>query len=141
MQPASRRAPVLVFLVTTLVVSLAVLPLTAQTQTPPPKPAPKPTPAQTKPAQTKPAPPAKPAATAEPAPAPATPTAAKPTSDSNCAIARANLARLQAGGTIGLDANGDGKPDAVMGDSERASQATLAERNIATFCDTSKPAP
>jgi hypothetical protein len=82
-----------------------------------------------------------PAATPESAPAPAAPTAAKPTTDSNCTIARANLARLQAGGPIGLDADGDGKPDAVMGDSERASQATLAERNIATFCDTSKPAP
>ena len=84
-----------------------------------------------------------PAATAAPAPvvAPAAPTAATPASDSNCTIARANLARLQAGGTIGLDANGDGKPDAVMGDSERASQATLAERNIATFCNASQPAP
>jgi hypothetical protein len=69
------------------------------------------------------------------------PAAAKPTSDGNCTIARANLARLQAGGALGLDADGDGKPDAVMDDSERANQLTLAERNIAKFCAASDSAP
>jgi hypothetical protein len=81
-----------------------------------------------------------PAATSDPAPASAAAVAAKPTAADNCAVARANLARLQAGGTVGLDADGDGKPDTVMGDSERADQATLAQRNIATFCGPSAPA-
>ena len=80
-----------------------------------------------------------------PAPTEATPAAAPavvpPSAETNCAIARANLARLHARGPIGLDANGDGKPDAVMGDSERATQATLAQRNIATFCGKAPPAP
>lgn len=46
--PASRRLPAFVFAVT-LLASLAVLPLMAQTQSPPPKPAPKATRGQTKP--------------------------------------------------------------------------------------------
>ena len=76
---------------------------------------------------------------AESAPAAATP--ANPAADTNCTIARANLASLRSDSPVGVDADGDGKPDVVMADSERAGQATLAERNIATFCNASQPAP
>lgn len=65
-------------------------------------------------------------------PSPAAP--AKATPADNCAIARANLERLKTIGPIGLDADGDGKPDAVMDAAQRGSQAALAERNITTFC-------
>jgi hypothetical protein len=52
----------------------------------------------------------------------------------NCTLARTNLERLKAGGDIGLDANGDGKPDATLGAEERERQTRLAETNIKTFC-------
>jgi hypothetical protein len=67
----------------------------------------------------------------------ATGTAAdKPTTaaSANCTLARTNLERLKAGGDIGLDANGDGKPDATLGAEERERQTRLAETNIKTFC-------
>jgi hypothetical protein len=77
MQPVSRRLPLFVFLVVTLIVRLSMLPLAAQTQSPPPKPAPKATPGQARPAQTKPAPPTKTAASSTPKtePEPAKPAA------------------------------------------------------------------
>lgn len=52
----------------------------------------------------------------------------------NCTLARSNLDRLKVGGDIGLDANGDGKPDAPLSDEARAQQTRLAENNIKTFC-------
>ena len=77
--------------------------------------------------------------TAPPAPAATQPAAApvapvKPTAESNCTIARSNLDRLKSTSPIGPDADGDGKPDSVMSDSERTSQLALAERNIASYC-------
>ncbi|HVR81709.1 MAG TPA: DUF4124 domain-containing protein [Luteimonas sp.] len=62
--------------------------------------------------------------------------AGKPTTaaSANCTLARTNLDRLKAGGDIGLDANGDGKPDAPLSDAEREKQTQLAEANIKTFC-------
>lgn len=79
------------------------------------------------------------AAAAAPAPA----SAAKPAPDANanCTLARTNLQRLQAGGDIGLDANGDGKPDATMDAAERARQTGLAEANIRSFCAAAPTAP
>jgi len=66
------------------------------------------------------------------APAPATGPA--PVTDKNCALAKTNLDRLRTGGDIGLDANGDGKPDAPLSDVERTKQTELAEANIRTYC-------
>lgn len=52
----------------------------------------------------------------------------------NCMLARTNLERLQAGGDIGLDADGDGRPDAALSVEERERQTRLAAINIKTFC-------
>ena len=59
----------------------------------------------------------------------------KPSAASQCALAQTNLARLQAGGNIGVDANGDGKPDAPMNATEQAKQTELAQRQIHVFCN------
>lgn len=68
--------------------------------------------------------------------APATTAAGKPTTaaSANCTLARTNQERLKAGGDIGLDANGDGQPDAALDAEELARQSRLAEINIKTFC-------
>ena len=68
--------------------------------------------------------------------APATTAADKPTTaaSANCTLARTNLERLQAGGDIGLDANGDGQPDAALSTEEHERQTRLAAINIKTFC-------
>ena len=68
--------------------------------------------------------------------APATTAADEPTTaaSANCTLARTNLERLQAGGDIGLDANGDGQPDAALSAEEHERQTRLAAINIKTFC-------
>lgn len=73
--------------------------------------------------------------------APATAAKAAPDANANCTLARTNLERLQTGGDIGLDANGDGKPDATMDAAERARQTRLAEANISAFCAAAPTAP
>ena len=57
-----------------------------------------------------------------------------PVTDKNCALAKTNLDRLKTGGDIGLDANGDGQPDAPLSDVERAKQTELAQANIRVYC-------
>ena len=57
-----------------------------------------------------------------------------PVTDKNCALAKTNLDRLKTGGDIGLDANGDGTPDAPLSDAERAKQTELAQANIRVYC-------
>ena len=59
--------------------------------------------------------------------------------DANCTLAQANLKRLQAGGNIGPDANGDGKPDSTFNAQQLAEQTQLAQKNIQAYC-TRKPA-
>lgn len=66
--------------------------------------------------------------------APAPSTSPVPVIDKNCALAKTNLDRLRTGGDIGLDANGDGKPDAPLSDVERTKQTELAQANIRTYC-------
>lgn len=68
--------------------------------------------------------------------APAAAAADAPTTaaSANCTLARTNLERLQAGGDIGLDADGDGQPDAALSAEERERQTRLAAINIKTFC-------
>lgn len=51
-----------------------------------------------------------------------------------CAQARQNLANLQGDGPVGLDADGDGQPDATMGAEEREKQRNLAQAAIAARC-------
>ncbi|HEY0659795.1 MAG TPA: DUF4124 domain-containing protein [Lysobacter sp.] len=70
-------------------------------------------------------------------PAPAQ-VAAAPAEDPRCATARTNLERLKGNGPVGLDANGDGKPDTEMTVAERAQQTQLAELTLKTNCT---PAP
>ena len=65
----------------------------------------------------------------------------KTTAIANCLLAKTNLERLKAGGDIGLDANGDGKPDASLSADERAKQTQLAEHNIKTFCTPTATTP
>ena len=62
-----------------------------------------------------------------------------PVTDKNCALAKTNLDRLNTGGDIGLDANGDGKPDAPLSDAERAKQTELAQANIRVYCKQAPP--
>lgn len=69
------------------------------------------------------------------APAAADAVKPKPSDASQCALAQTNLQRLQTGGDIGVDANGDGKPDAPMSASEQAKQTELAQRQIHVFCN------
>jgi len=71
----------------------------------------------------------------EPAPAAA---AARAAEDPNCATARGNLVRLKGSQPVGLDANGDGKPDSEMSAEERAQQVQRTEQMLKNVCD--KPA-
>ena len=64
--------------------------------------------------------------------------AAKPAEDPNCVIARKNLTQLKSDQPVGLDANGDGKPDQQMSAEDRAKQVQQTEQMLKTFCD--KPA-
>lgn len=63
--------------------------------------------------------------------------AAKPATpaSADCTLAQTNLQRLKGGGNLGLDANGDGKPDATMDAAEQARQSELAQRQINVFCN------
>ena len=64
------------------------------------------------------------------------------TTDANCTLAQANLKRLQAGGNIGPDANGDGKPDSTFTAQQLVEQTQLAQKNIQSYCSPrAKPAP
>jgi hypothetical protein len=57
------------------------------------------------------------------------------TEDPRCAIARMNLQRLKdAKGPVGLDADGDGKPDKDMTEAEIAAQVHLAETTLKNTC-------
>lgn len=70
---------------------------------------------------------------------PAAPQAAK-AEDPSCATARRNLVQLKSEGPVGLDANGDGKPDKEMTADERAEQVRQAESVVRT-CDKPAAAP
>ena len=68
------------------------------------------------------------------------PAKAAATASANCTLAQANLQRLQAGGNIGPDANGDGKPDSTFTAQQLVAQTQLAQKNIQAYC-TPKAAP
>ena len=69
-------------------------------------------------------------AAAKPAPA----ATAKSPNASHCENARANLARLQGKEAIGMDGDGDGKPDRAMTDQERANQTELNSAAVKAYC-------
>jgi hypothetical protein len=73
-------------------------------------------------------------------PAP-TEAAAQPKEDPNCVTARSNLARLKGSQPVGLDANGDGKPDSEMSPEDRAKQVQQTEQMLKNFCDKPAAAP
>ncbi len=70
------------------------------------------------------------------APTAAAPTAAAPTAagNSNCIIARANIAALQGEGEVQQDTDGDGKPDTVLDAAQRAAQLELAQAAAKAYC-------
>ena len=63
----------------------------------------------------------------------------KPAENEQCAGSRANLQKLQANQTIGVDTNGDGKSDRTLNSDERASQIELNQAAIKAYCPASKP--
>ena len=65
----------------------------------------------------------------------------KPKEDPNCVTARSNLARLKGSQPVGLDANGDGKPDSEMSAEDRAKQVQQTEQMLKNFCDKPAAAP
>jgi hypothetical protein len=73
-------------------------------------------------------------------PAP-TEAAAQSKEDPNCVTARSNLARLKGSQPVGLDANGDGKPDSEMSAEDRAKQVQQTEQMLKNFCDKTAAAP
>lgn len=73
-------------------------------------------------------------ADANPPDAAANEAAVRARAKANCETATSNLAALKAGAPVGYDSNGDGKPDKVMADDERAQQLKLAEGAVASYC-------
>ncbi len=65
-------------------------------------------------------------------------TVAKSEESEQCTNARNNLARLQSSNAVGIDTNGDGKPDRNLTDAERKSQVTLNEAGVKAFCTPAK---
>ena len=65
--------------------------------------------------------------------------AAKQPESEQCTKARGNVARLQAGGPIGIDTNGDGKPDRNMTADEHKAQLELNQAAVKAFCMQAKP--
>ena len=63
----------------------------------------------------------------------------KPAENEQCAGSRANLQKLQANQTIGVDTNGDGKSDRTLSSDERASQIELNQAAIKAYCPAIKP--
>ncbi|HSD17090.1 MAG TPA: DUF4124 domain-containing protein [Thermomonas sp.] len=66
-------------------------------------------------------------------------TEVKPVENEQCANSRANLQKLQANQTIGVDTNGDGKSDRNLSSDERASQIELNQAAIKAYCPAGKP--
>lgn len=73
-------------------------------------------------------------ADAQPPDAAANQAAMRARAKANCEIATANLAHLKAGGAVGYDSDGDGKPDKVMAADERTEQTKVAEGAVASYC-------
>jgi len=60
--------------------------------------------------------------------------------DPRCTTARSNIQQLNSGNAdIGLDANGDGNPDAPLPSAMRADQLRMAEAAVRNFCTPATP--
>ncbi|MGY0797638.1 DUF4124 domain-containing protein [Lysobacter sp. A286] len=59
-----------------------------------------------------------------------------PAENTQCTTARGNLALLGAEGPVGIDSDGDGKPDSEMTVEQRNAQQQLAEAAINVHCST-----
>jgi len=75
-------------------------------------------------------------ASAAPAPAPAAAPAAeaKPGEDPGCAIARKDVELLQAQAPVLMDSDGDGKPDKILSDEDRAKHLQVAQSALKGRC-------
>jgi hypothetical protein len=63
-----------------------------------------------------------------------------PKPDPRCGEARANVDRIRnSPGEVGPDANGDGKPDIVLDQAQRARQLQAAEAQVASYCAATAP--
>ena len=60
--------------------------------------------------------------------------AAKQPESEQCTKARSNVARLQGGEPVGIDTNGDGKPDRNMSADEHKAQLELNQAAVKAFC-------
>ncbi len=56
--------------------------------------------------------------------------------NTQCTVAKRNIAALDSERPVGQDADGDGQPDATMTDEQRASQRSLAEAAVKAYCTT-----
>ena len=65
--------------------------------------------------------------------------AAKQPESEQCTKARSNVARLQGGEPVGIDTNGDGKPDRNMSADEHKAQLELNQAAVKAFCTQAKP--
>ncbi len=63
-----------------------------------------------------------------------------PAANARCTEARTMLSQLQSGQPVGIDADGDGKADSVLNDTEKAAQGRVAEAAIAAHCETAPTA-
>ncbi len=61
-------------------------------------------------------------------------TAAAPEESAQCKSVRSNLARLKTSEAIGIDGDGDGKPDRNLSADERKSQVELNEAGVKAYC-------
>lgn len=71
-------------------------------------------------------------------------TPAKPAENPACATARGNIALLQGKTALQIDSDGDGKPDKVLSDDDRANQLQLAQATLKASCQDApagSPAP
>lgn len=60
---------------------------------------------------------------------------AKPTGENDqCRDARSNLQRLQGGEALGIDTDGDGKPDRALSADERKAQLELNQAAVKAYC-------
>ena len=81
---------------------------------------------------------ATPSPTPSPAPSPTPATAqaaeATPGEDQGCAIARKDVELLQAKAPVLMDSDGDGKPDKILSDEERAKHLQIAQSALQGRC-------
>jgi len=69
-----------------------------------------------------------------PTPAPAPAAEANPGEDPGCAIARKDVELLQAKAPVLMDSDGDGKPDKILSDEDRAKHLQVAQSALKGRC-------